>query len=86
MNFEKVGGLKPDEESDLIRVIVDNAGEIGRISREKMEMMVTGIVPVLSSSDLVIELKVGDEMIRVLGWQVNGMMEKWPEEEGGGFF
>ena len=85
MNFEKVGGLKPDEESDLIRVIVDNAGEIGRISREKMEMMVTGIVPVLSSSDLVIELKVGDEMIRVLGWQVNGMMEKWPRKKAGVF-
>jgi hypothetical protein len=85
MIFEKFGRLKPDEESDSIRVIVDDAGEIGRISRERMEMMVAGIAPVLSSSDVVIELKVGEEMIRVLGWQVKGMMEKWPRKKAGVF-
>lgn len=34
MMYEKVGRLKPDEESDTIRVIVDEDGEIGRISRD----------------------------------------------------
>jgi hypothetical protein len=62
MSFEKVGRLKPDDESDSIRVIVDDAGEIGRISREWMKVVVSGIELVLSSSDVVIELKVGEEM------------------------
>ena len=59
-------------------MIVDDTGEIGRISRERMEMMVTGLEPVMRSSGVVIELRVGEEMIRVLGWQVKGMLEKWP--------
>lgn len=57
---------------------MDDTGEIGRISRERMEMMVTGLEPVMRSSGVVIELRVGEEMIRVLGWQVKGMLEKWP--------
>ena len=83
--FEKVGRLKPDEMYDSIRVIVDDTGEIGRISRERMEMVVSGLEPVMSSSDVVIELRVGEEMIRVLGWQVKGMMEKWPRKKAGVF-
>lgn len=83
MSLEKVGRLKPDEASDSIRVIVDESGEIGRISRERMEMMVMGLEPVLGSSDVVIELLIGEEMIRVLGWQVKGMMEKWPGKKAG---
>lgn len=50
-----------------------------------METGITGIEPVLSSSDVVIELKVGEEMIRVLGWQVKNMMEKWPRKKAGVF-
>ena len=83
MSFEKVGRLKPDEKNDTIRVIIDGSGDIGRISRERMEMMVTGLEPVLSSSDVVIELLIREEMIQVLGWQVKGMVEKWPWKKAG---
>ncbi len=78
--YEKVGRLKPDEENESNRVIVDELGEIGRISRERM---VTGIKPLLSTSSVVIELRIGEEMNRVLGWQVRGMMEKWPRKKAG---
>jgi hypothetical protein len=85
MSFEKVGRLKPDEEYDSIRVIVDDTGEIGRISRERMEGLIAGLYPVLSSSEVVIELQVGEVMIRILGWQVKGMLEKWPWKKAGVF-
>lgn len=79
MGFEKVGRLKPDAENGTIRVIVDDVGDIGTISRERMEAIVEGIEPLLiSGSEVIIELRVGNEMIRILGWQVKNMINKWP--------
>lgn len=83
MRYEKVGRLKPDELNNSIRVIIDGAGDIEILTRERMEMMVSGLEPVMKSSDVGIELLVGEEMIRVLGWQVKGMMEKWPRKKAG---
>lgn len=81
MSLEKVGRLKPGEESDSIRVIMDEFDEIGRISRERMEMIILRVEPVMSSSEVNIDLRVGGEMIQFLGWQVRGMMEKWPRNK-----
>lgn len=83
MRYEKVGRLKPNEVNDTIRVIIDASGDIGIITRERMEMMVSGLEPVMGSSDVGIELLVGEEMIRFLGWQVKGMIESWPRKKAG---
>jgi len=81
--MEKVGRLKPDEADDSIRVIHDERGEIGRISRERMREILAGISPVMCSSDVTIGLMVGDVMIRVYAWQVKVMMERWPWKKAG---
>lgn len=85
MRSEKVGRLKPDEADNTVRVIVDDLGDIGRISRTRMDTLVTGLRPVMDSSDVTIELLVGRAMIRVLGWQVKVMVEKWPRKKAGVF-
>ncbi len=85
MSFEKIGRLKPDETDDSIRVILDDRGEIGRITRNRMREIIEGISPVMESSDVTIGLVVGDMMIRVYAWQVKGMMERWPWKKAGVF-
>jgi hypothetical protein len=82
--FEKVGRLKPDDANGVVRVIVDSTGDIGSISRERMEELAAGIRPVIRSpggSGVVIGFRFGEETVRVLGWQVVNMMEKWPEKK-----
>ncbi len=83
--MEKIGRLKPDKADDSIRVIVDNQGEIGRIGRERMGEIITGVSPVMDSSDVRIELLVGDVMIRVYAWQVKVMLDRWPWKKAGIF-
>ena len=84
--FKKVGRLKPDDEHDTIRVIVDETGDIGCISRERMEALVAGISPVLDAgSEVGIEFRFGDAGYRVLAWQVRNMMEKWPGKKAAVF-
>lgn len=83
--MEKVGRLKPDETDDSIRVILDDQGEIGRITRDRMGAILAGVSPVMGSSDITIGLLVGDVMIRVYAWQVKGMMERWPWKKAGVF-
>lgn len=83
--MEKVGRLKPDETDDSIRVILDDRGEIGRITRDRMSQILTGISPVMESSDVTIGLVVGDVIIRVYAWQVKGMLERWPWKKTGVF-
>ena len=85
MSFEKIGRLKPDETDDSIRVILDDQGEIGRITRDRMGAILAGISPVMDSSDVTIGLLVGDVMIQVYAWQVKGMMERWPWKKAGVF-
>jgi hypothetical protein len=83
MSYEKIGRLKPDETDDTIRVILEDQGEIGRISKERMRGILTGVRPVMGSSDVGIELLEGDVMIRVYAWQVKGMLERWPWKKAG---
>lgn len=83
--MEKIGRLKPDETDDSIRVILDDRGEIGRITRDRMGAILAGVSPVMDSSDVTIGLLVGDVMIRVYAWQVKGMLERWPWKKAGVF-
>jgi len=81
--MDTIGRLKPDETSDSIRVILDDQGEIGRVSREQMGEIIDGVGPVMDSSDVGIELLVGDVMIRVYAWQVVVMLDRWPWKKAG---
>jgi len=81
--MEKIGRLKPDDTDHSIRVIMDDQGEIGRISRERMNQIIAGVSPVMGSSDVGIELVVGDVMIRVYAWQVAVMLTRWPWKKAG---
>jgi hypothetical protein len=86
--FEKIRWLKPDDATGSVRVIVDSRGDIGSIRRERMEGLATGLEPVIESSGrsgVVIEFRLGDETVRVLGWQVVNMMKKWSEKKAAVF-
>ncbi len=45
--YEKVGRLKPDSVNDLIRVIVDDQGDIGTITMEDLTELLSGVEPQL---------------------------------------
>jgi len=84
--MEKIGRLKPDETDDSIRVILDDRGEIGRITRDRMRVILAGISPVMGSSDVTIGLVFGDVMIWFYAWQVKGMLNRWPWKKAGVFY
>lgn len=88
--YLKVGRLKPDQESDCVRVIVDNQGEIGRITREDVEALLSGVEsqPVTPSGQVDLSISGAGVKVRIpssdgqlyvsVARQVRNMLQKWP--------
>lgn len=89
-DYVKVGRLKPDQGSDCVRVIVDNLGEIGRITREDAEELLSGLEPQpvtpsgradLSISGAGVKVRIpssNGELYVAVARQVRNMLDKWP--------
>lgn len=70
--YEKVGRLKPDEKTDIIRVIVDGLGDIVTITRQEAEDLLAGV-----GSQMVF-ICVDGLMYLAYAWQVRNLLDKWP--------
>lgn len=78
--IEKVGRLKPDEDRDVVRVIVDGPGDILVIPRSVMAMMVRD-----AGDEQMMEIRVEETVYLAFTWQVKNMLAKWPWKKAGVF-
>ena len=88
--YVKVGRLKPDETRDCVRIIIDNQGEIGSITKEGAEALLSGIEPQpvtpsgqadlsISGAGVKVRIPSTDGQLYVsVARQVRNMLEKWP--------
>ncbi|PWR74204.1 hypothetical protein DK846_03380 [Methanospirillum lacunae] len=89
----KIGRLKPDPETDMVRIIIDGPGEIGRISKQDARDVINrvegiGIEPGgtvgLSTSGHGVVFKIpGEERTQFIAvaMQVWNMLEYWPRKK-----
>jgi len=77
-SYEKAGRLKPDADRDVVRVIVDDLGDVLVITRKRMEVMA-----LFAGDEPMIEIPTGERVYRAYTWQVRNMLEKWPWKKAG---
>ena len=89
----KVGRLKPDAETDMVRIIIDGPGEIGRISKQDCRDVINhvegiaiepgGTVGLSSSGHGVVFEIPGEERGKfvAVAMQVWNMLEYWPRKK-----
>jgi len=89
----KIGRLKPDADSGMVRIIIDGPGEIGRISKqdardvinrvEGIEIDPGGTVELSTSGHGVVFEIPGEERGRfvAVAMQVWNMLEYWPRKK-----
>lgn len=76
----KVGRLKPDEDRDVVRVIVDGPGDLLVIPRSLMVVMVRD-----AGDEPMMEIRVEEMVYLAFTWQVKNMLVKWPWKKAGVF-
>jgi hypothetical protein len=94
--YEKVGRLKPDQNQDCIQVIVAGQGEIGTITREDTEELLSGVEPQAVQPSGSIDLSVSEKGVKVvipvegqlyvtIVRQVRNVLNKWPRRKAAVF-
>lgn len=89
-DYVKDGRFKPDQESDCVRVIVDDLGELGRITREDAKELLSGLEPQPVTPSGQVDLSISGAGVKVripsrdrelyvaVARQVRNMLDKWP--------
>ena len=94
MKYEKVGRMKPD--GNCVRIFMDDLGEVGSITREDIEELLTGCEPepVVPSGEVDlsesqrgvrITIPVGGQVYIAVAGQVATMLNKWPRKKAAVF-
>lgn len=68
----------PDSDQDVVRVIIDDVGDVLVIPRKTMEVMA-----LFPGDEHMIGIQMEDRVYRALTLQVRKMLEKWPWKKAG---